>query len=303
MIAVALAFASAALAVTGIAMLMPDGVLRLRGRRREASAEPRATAGARAMRALARTGNRLGPLARLAAPRELEGRIAAAGLAGPLRGPLTNVEPREVMAAKLAAALLAMTAGLMLGAASPGRLGAALAVVGPVTGFLAPDLWLMRRARARARVIRRELPAMLDLLRVTIEAGLPLTAALSAVGERTSGALGAEWRVVAREVALGVPLARSLRAMADRCPGPEVAALVGAIERAARHGTPLAETLAAQAHDAREARRRRVREEAARAGPKIQLVVALLLVPSVLLLVAAALAAALIDERGGLALT
>ena len=76
-------------------------------------------------------------------------------------------------------------------------------------------------------------------------------------------------------------------------------ALVTALDRARRHGAPLAETLAAQARDARAALARRIREDAARAGPKIQLVVALLLVPSVLLLVAAALASALLGGEGG----
>ena len=70
------------------------------------------------------------------------------------------------------------------------------------------------------------------------------------------------------------------------------------MERALRHGAPLADTLAAQARDVRAALRRRVQEDAARAGPKIQLVVALLLVPSVLLLVAAALVAALLEPGG-----
>ena len=74
---------------------------------------------------------------------------------------------------------------------------------------------------------------------------------------------------------------------------------MAAVARARRHGAPLSETLAAQSRDARVALARRAREEAARAGPKIQLVVALLLVPSVLLLVAAALVAALVSEGGG----
>jgi tight adherence protein C len=77
-----------------------------------------------------------------------------------------------------------------------------------------------------------------------------------------------------------------------------VRALVGALDRARRHGVPLGDTLAAQARDARFSLARQAREEAARAGPKIQLVVALLLVPSVLLLVAAALLAALIGDGG-----
>jgi tight adherence protein C len=107
--------------------------------------------------------------------------------------------------------------------------------------------------------------------------------------------LAREWRAVAREVALGVSLAEALDALATRLPQTEIRTLVAALHRAGRHGSPLADTLAAQARQARFALARRIREDAARAGPKIQLVVALLLVPSVLLLVAAALASALLD--------
>jgi tight adherence protein C len=306
MIATALGFAAAALAIPGLVLLIPErsgvslrGVLRALARRRERRTQ-RAGVGAAALRLLAAAGRRVSPVARAAAPEDLEKRIAAAGLTGPARGPLAGLGARELMAAKLAATTLSGTLGATFGAAAPGRLGVALAVAAPVAGFLAPDAWLVRRAKTRARTVRRELPGMLDLLRVTVEAGLPLSAALMAVGERTSGALGAEWRVVGREVALGLPLSESLQAMLRRVPLPEVGALIGALDRTIRHGAPLAETLAAQARDARESRRRRIREEAARAGPKIQLVVALLLVPSVLLLVAAALAAALIDGRGNL---
>lgn len=305
--ATALSFLAAALGVAGLGTLVPargwiaaGGTLRVAMTRRRERGARRTGLGASALRLLAKAGRRVAPAARAAAPNDLERRIAAAGLMGPARGPLAGVGARELMAAKLAAAGLAGAAGAMAGAAAPGRLGVAVVVGAPVAGFLAPDAWLVRRAQGRARTVRRELPGMLDLLRVTVEAGLPLSGALTAVGERTSGALGAEWRVVGREVALGVPLSESLQAMLKRLPMPEVGALIGALDRAIRHGAPLAETLAAQARDARESRRRRIREEAARAGPKIQLVVALLLVPSVLLLVAAALAAALMDGRGDL---
>ena len=204
------------------------------------------------------------------------------------------------MAAKLAAALAGGGLGVLLAPLAPGRLGLALALASPVAGFLGPDLWLHRRAAERARRVRRELPAMLDLLRVTVAAGSSLPESLNAVGERAAGPLALEWRGVGREVALGVPLAEALEGMAGRLPLPEVRALVSALERARRHGTPPAETLRAQAHDARLALRRRIQDDAARAGPKIQLVVALLLVPSVLLLVAAALAAALLGSGAGL---
>jgi tight adherence protein C len=118
------------------------------------------------------------------------------------------------------------------------------------------------------------------------------------VGGRANGPLASEWRAVGAEVGLGVPLAEALAGLRERLPQAEVVALCAALDRARRHGVPLTDTLAGQARDARLALRRRVAEDAARAGPKIQLVVALLLVPSVLLLVAAALAAALLGSGG-----
>jgi len=301
--AAALAFLAGALGAIALAFAVPPGSLARfarrpggRGRRRSGAGGSRGSGarGARLLGALAALGRRLGPVARAQAPRELSTRIAAAGLGGPAGGALARLDARELMAAKLAAGALGATLGTALGAIAPGRLGLLLVVAGPLAGFLAPDVWLVRRARERARRVRRELPAMLDLLRVTVEAGLSLTASLTAVGARTRGTLGAEWQVVGREVALGVPVGEALAAMSARVPIPEIRALLGALERSVKHGAPLAETLAAQARDARASRGRRIREEAAQAGPKIQLAVALLLVPSVLLMVAAALAAALI---------
>lgn len=282
-----LTFIAGVLAVTGVADLLGKAGVP-EPRRIGATGRPRP--GPRLLRVLVRVGGMLRPSG-TAAPRDLEARIAAAGRPGGLGA-------RELMAAKLAAAagggLLAATAS----SAAPGRLGVALVVVGPAAGFLAPDLWLARRAAERARRVRAELPALLDLLRVSVEAGRSLPKALREVGARTHGPLAAEWRALGREVALGVPLEAALRGTVERLPLPEVRSLVAALERARRHGAPLADTLAAQARDARFALARRAREEAARAGPKIQLVVALLLVPSVLLLVAAALVAALLDGGG-----
>ena len=301
-----LTFIAAVLAVTGLADLLGSeaakrgrsvGAAHLGGAGRSGSAahsDSAARSGGRTaprlLHALARLGRRLRPHG-TPAPRDLEARIAAAGRPGGLGA-------REVMGAKVAAAVGGGLLAALLSAATPGRLGVALAVAGPVAGFLAPDAWLARRAADRARRVRAELPALLDLLRVSVEAGSSLPKALREVGARTRGPLAAEWRALGREVALGVPLEAALSGTVERLPLPEVRSLVAALERARRHGAPLADTLASQARDARFALARHAREEAARAGPKIQLVVALLLVPSVLLLVAAALVAALLDGGG-----
>ena len=275
---VSLAFAAGSLGAAGFALLAGPPAARLAARARAA---PRAGG---LMRVLAAIGARLrlGPDAG-----GLEQRVAAAGSPG-------GLGPRELMAAKLAAAALGGGAGALLAGSAPGRLGPLIAAAAPVGGFLAPDLWLARRAAARARRVARELPGLLDLLRVTLEAGASLPSALAQVGSRTGGALAAGWRTVAREVELGIPLRTALARLERRFPQPEVRAFVAALGRAERHGAPLADTLAAQARDARLALGRRLTEEAARAGPQIQLVVALLLVPSVLLLVAAALISELV---------
>lgn len=264
-----LGFAAGALGGAGLAL-----VLGARPRRRRPRALPPLLAAAA----------RLAPR-RLRPTVDLVAKLEAAG------------EPRgldagELMAAKAGAALSAALAGPLLASGAPGRLGPLLALAAPAAGFLAPDVWLTRRARARADAARRELPYLLDLLAVAVEAGMPPAAAMAAVGERGTGPLASEWVAVGRQTAVGVPLATTLDRMRRRLPMPEVEAVCAAIDRSTRHGTPLAGALTARARDARAAARRRIEEQAAKAAPKIQLVVALLLVPSVLLLIAAALAAA-----------
>ncbi len=89
----------------------------------------------------------------------------------------------------------------------------------------------------------------------------------------------------------GASVNEALESMRARVPGREVGALAAALERSRRYGSPLAEQLREQATALRGEARRGVEERAARAAPKIQLVVALILVPSVLLMIAAALIA------------
>jgi tight adherence protein C len=252
--------------------LVELGALRSGGRRWDGLA--------RAVRAIARRRGRLrrGTAAGLAA------RVDAAGL---------RVSAGEVMVAKLGAAPVAALAVLALAPAAPGRLGLALLLAAPPAGFLAPDLWLRARAKARAREMEAEQADVLDLLRVAVGAGLTPWRALREVGRRHPGVLAGELGAAARRVTLGVPADAALARLERRCPAAGTHALTAAVRRADRLGAPPARAFAALAEEARARRARRAAEQAARAGPKIQLVVALLLVPSVLLLVAAALVPAL----------
>src|SRR5207248_11126108 len=115
-------------------------------------------------------------------------------------------------------ALLGAPFGAAFGSAAPGRLGILVTVAAPGAGFLAPDWWLARRTRARLRAARRDLPALLDLLRVAVEAGLAPGQALAAVPERSTAPLAREFAAVAQQVQLGVPLSDALDALTRRLP-------------------------------------------------------------------------------------
>jgi tight adherence protein C len=276
--ALALAVLAAACAAAGIVELAAAGVRAGRDGARRQRAGPRVPA------ALARLGRRIGVPA---APHDLARRLDAAG------APPTLVAA-EVMALKCGAAVAAFVGALPAAALLPGRLGPVVIVAAPAGAFVAPDAWLARRARRRRAAMAAELPEVLDLVHVAVCAGLPALRALGEVGRRRGGPLAVELRTAATRAALGVPRAQALERLARRCPLDGVAALVAAIARSERHGAPLAPALRALAADARAERAQRVRERAARAAPKIQLVVALLLVPAVMLLVGACLSAALL---------
>jgi tight adherence protein C len=239
-----------------------------------AAARPRRRAAVAAL--VARVGARAG----LRAPRGLAARVAAAGLDRPVG---------DVVALQAGLALVATLAVAPLVPAAPGRLGAVLVLAGPAAGFAAPELGLRRRRRARREAIGVELPDVLDLLRVAVGAGLAPRRALAEVGRRHPGLLARELLRTTERARLGETIDAALDQLHARCPTDGVASLVAALRRAERHGAPLGPTLAAQAAEARSLRAARRSEAAAKAAPKIQLVVALLLVPAVLLLLAAAL--------------
>lgn len=233
--------------------------------------------------ALARLGRRAG--LPLPTPGDLDARIAAAGLP-------PAVSADEVMAVKAGAALVGALAGVtLLLPAAPGRLGPVAALAAPAAAFIAPDLYLARRARARAQRLALDLADVLDLTRVAVAAGLPVTRALEAVGEHHAGPLARELAVTAALIEIGVPRAEAFTRLAERAPLPGVLALVAAVTRADRHGTPLGPALVSLAQDARTDHARRLQARAAKAAPKIQLAVALLLVPAAMLLLAAGLVA------------
>jgi tight adherence protein C len=192
---------------------------------------------------------------------------------------------------KVACAGVGGLVALLAAPAAPGRLGLLVAAGMPAAGFLAPDALRERRARLRRRRLLAALPDALDLLAVGAAAGRAPAAGLAELAAAGDGPLAAELRIAVAELSCGRSFAEALEGLRERVPGAEIATLCATVERSRRYGSPLAEQLQRQAGALRRDQRRAVEERAARAAPKIQLVVALVLVPSVLLMIAAALIA------------
>jgi tight adherence protein C len=197
----------------------------------------------------------------------------------------------RLLAGRLSGVLAGALMGILASPVAPGRLSIVVLLGLPAAGFVLPDALAARRERLRRRRLVAALPDALDLLAVSAGSGRGAAAGIEQLARAGEGPLAEEMRLTVAELSCGVPLSAALASLRSRVPGSELATLVAAIERSRRFGSPLAEQLQRQAVSLRRDSRRAVEERAARAAPKIQLVVALVLVPSVLLMIAAGLIA------------
>lgn len=217
--------------------------------------------------------------------------LAAAASRDLFRGLEVQLRMPKLLLGKLLGAGCGALLGLVASPVAPGRLSILVLLGLPVAGFFLPDAIRERRARQRQRRLVAALPDALDLLAVSAGSGRGPTAGIEQLARAGQGPLAEELRLTVAELSCGVPLSTALSSLRSRVPGGELATLVAAVERSRRFGSPLADQLRRQATALRRDSRRTVEERAARAAPKIQLVVALVLVPSVLLMIAAGLIA------------
>lgn len=186
--------------------------------------------------------------------------------------------------AAIAFAALAVAVAVLLGGAT----GVVVAVVLAAFGCAYPDLWLRAAAKRRAERIERRVPELVELVASMVVAGVGVDASLRGAGEAVGGELGAELERMHANLALGRPRVDELRDLADRTGAPSLGQLALSLRLSDRLGVPLAEALRRQADRARVRRARDVQERAAKAGPRVLVVVVFVLVPAALLPLAAA---------------
>ena len=145
----------------------------------------------------------------------------------------------------------------------------ALGGVGLVLGWMAPEFWLGRRIRARQKAILMSIPDALDLLTISVRAGLGFDAALGKVVEKMPGPLTNEFRRALAEVRVGKARRDALRDIIPRTEVQPLTNFIGAIIQAEQLGVAISKVLQVQSEQLRIERRQRAEEQAAKAPIKI----------------------------------
>jgi tight adherence protein C len=160
----------------------------------------------------------------------------------------------------------------------------ALALGGLGLGYILPGMVLARLAKRRAHRIRLSLADMLDLLVVSVEAGLGLDQALQRVGQELAFAypeLSDEQRLINLELRAGKPRPEALRNLADRTGVDDLSSLVTMLIQTDKFGTSVAQSLRVYSETLRTKRRQRAEEAAAKTGVKMVFPLVLCIFPSI----------------------
>ena len=181
-----------------------------------------------------------------------------------------NLDPAGLQTLRIAAAAglgaIGTAIGLFVG--TPVAIGIAL-LVGVSLGFYLPVLWLDQLVRDRRTELEASLPNALDVVAISMEAGLGLDRALEQLVRHQDDSLTLLVARALREIQLGRPRQEALQEMAEATGIDDFTSLVRGILYAERTGVPIARTIAAHAAQMRVKRRLKIRTEAARASLKI----------------------------------
>jgi len=155
----------------------------------------------------------------------------------------------------------------------------------PFMGFMVPAARLKRAVRARSDVIFKDLPDIVDMLAIAVEAGSGFEAAISTICTNFHSPLTDELTIALQEMELGLPRRQALQQLRDRLDIPVVRTLVLALLQADALGIPIGRVLKSQAVEVRARRRAWAREKAAKLPIKIMFPLVLFIFPPIMALV------------------
>jgi tight adherence protein C len=167
-----------------------------------------------------------------------------------------------------------------------------------VFGYLLPNLLLANAGQKREAAMLKALPDALDLLSISVEAGLAFDAAVGRVARETDGPLAQEFARLLQEMQIGVGRAEAMRAMADRSTIKDLKGFCLAMVQAESFGIPVARVLRIQATEMRTRRRQRAEENAQKMPVKILFPLIFFILPTVLLVVVGPVAISMMGVFG-----
>jgi len=206
-------------------------------------------------------------------------RLLAAGLG-------RKIAPTTFLAFKSALALGGVFLGAVFGGALTGPGGVLLfAIALGGVGFIAPDFVVSGRARTRKDRIRAELPDALDLMAVSVEAGMGFDGAIAKLTEHMDGPLADEFALTLSEIRIGESRQDALKKLAERTGTPELSSFVRSIIQADQLGISLGRILRVQATDSRLKRQAAAEEKAMKAPIKMLFPTVLFIFPAMFLVI------------------
>jgi tight adherence protein C len=206
-------------------------------------------------------------------------RLLAAGLG-------RTISPTTFLALKSGFAIAGVVVGALFGGAVAGGGGVLLlAVALGGIGFIAPDFVVSSKARSRKDRIRAELPDALDLMAVSVEAGMGFDGAISKLTEHMHGPLADEFALTLGEIRIGETRQDALKKLADRTDTPELSSFVRSIIQADQLGISLGRILRVQATDSRLKRQAAAEEKAMKAPIKMLFPTVLFIFPAMFLVI------------------
>jgi tight adherence protein C len=193
-----------------------------------------------------------------------EKRLAQAGNPGDMK--VADWLGIKAIATGVTAGVLFILFGILAGNLTQGLL---LGLVGAGIGYIGPEFWLGGRVKKRQKGIILQIPDALDLLTISVRAGLGFDAALGKVVEKMKGPLVDEFRRALAEVRVGKARREALRDIVPRTEVPPLTNFIGAIIQAEQLGVSISKVLQVQSEQLRIERRQRAEEQAAQAPIKM----------------------------------
>lgn len=231
-----------------------------------------------ASRSLADTGRLLAPTGYTGRVKQ---RLAIAG--NPYRMDAEQFVALKVIGAVASAGLVALVGGLA--GAPVGRIVFG-ALIAAAAGFFVPAFWLRGRMSARQLEIRRTLPDMLDMLTISVEAGMGFDAAVAKIVANRQGALTEEFGRMLQEIQAGISRRDAMRSLGERTDVSELRTFILAMIQADVFGVSVSNVLRNQSRDMRIRRRQFAEEMAQKAPVKIVFPLILCILPATLIVVA-----------------